>query len=755
MLKNLREDIKYEIIGILLVATGAIGLVSLATDRVGLVGHYLSLGLTRLAGWAGYLIPVMSIVVGIQIMLQRRMFRPAPKGIGAGLIFLAVATALHLGIPSESAVAVAMAGEGGGLAGAGLSLALEKALGPAGRLVVLLALFPVGIILAADRSLLGALAGIKEWLFPRLSSFRDWLIDFVTVPVAESEVQGTRDAGEGARSRARTRKSDNLPAGPLQLEATGVDHSEDCQMPTIHLMDGTAVKMTPDGGGKKVPEPQPVAEVLIEPGPARPPDYQLPPVELLNSGSNKKGAPAHQDIAQRTRILEETLESFGVKARVVEIHQGPTITRYEIQPAPGIRVSKITTLQNDLALSLAAPQVRIEAPIPGKAAVGIEVPNKEVAPVLLRDVIEAPEYREATSRLAVAFGKDIAGRAVFGNLEKMPHLLIAGATGSGKSVCINTIIMSLLLRARPDEVKLMMIDPKMVELSHYNGIPHLIAPVVTDPKKAAGFLRWAVKEMENRYELFASAGVRDIGRYNADLLEETGDRQGALPHIVLIVDELADLMMVAPVDVEDAICRLAQMARAAGIHLVVATQRPSVDVITGLIKANIPSRIAFAVASQIDSRTILDMGGAEKLLGKGDMLYHPVGSSKPLRVQGAFVSEKEIEAVVEHTKRQGQPEYGAEPVALEERGDDGRKAEGGSDDLFPTAVRIVMEHGQASVSILQRRLRISYNRAARLIDDMENRGLIGPYQGSKPRDVLIGTEDYARIFGQSTGRGDE
>lgn len=748
MFKDLRQDLKYEIFGIILVAVGALAMVSLATERAGVMGKYLSLALTGLVGGAGYMVPLIMTAAGIQIMVQRRMFRPAPRAVGTGLIFLGLAAALHLPIPSETAWDRALSGDGGGLLGAALALGLEKALGQGGRGVFLTALFAIGLILTADRSIFALFVRGHRSFSLLLIRGRNWLFDFVTEPVEDVP-------------RPKRRKRERPPEEELDSSETAVEAPlADPAPPTVHLMDGTSVPMeyrterSEEGSAERkqvfVSAPKP-DQAAPAPAVTASSEYCLPPIDLLAAGS-KAGGPAHKDIAGRTKILEETLDSFGVKARVVEIHQGPTITRYELQPAPGIRVSRITTLQNDLALSLAAPQVRIEAPIPGKAAVGIEVPNKEVTPVLLRDVIDTPEYQEATSRLTVALGKDIAGRPVFGSLEKMPHLLIAGSTGSGKSVCINAIIMSLLLRARPDEVKLMMIDPKMVELSHYNGVPHLIAPVVTDPKKAAGFLRWAVKEMENRYELFAAAGVRDMGRYNAAVLEEEGaDASRILPNIVLILDELADLMMVAPVDVEDAICRLAQMARAAGIHLVVATQRPSVDVITGLIKANIPSRIAFAVASQIDSRTILDMGGAEKLLGKGDMLYHPVGSSKPLRVQGAFVSEKEIAAVVEFTKRQGRPEYGAEPLALDERGDQIRKAEGGSDDLFPTAVRIVMEHGQASVSILQRRLRISYNRAARLIDDMESRGLIGPYQGSKPRDVLIGAEDYARLFGPQGG----
>ena len=387
-------------------------------------------------------------------------------------------------------------------------------------------------------------------------------------------------------------------------------------------------------------------------------DFKLPPLEILQFPTRLNSQRMNKDITDNVKTLEETLENFGVKARVTQVSRGPSITRYEIQPAPGIKVSRIVNLADDIALSLAALQVRIEAPIPGKAAVGIEVPNEEIATVALREVLETHLFRESASKLTIALGKDIAGNPIVADLAKMPHLLIAGATGSGKSVCMNAIITSILFKARPDEVKLLMIDPKVVELSNFNGIPHLISPVVTDTKKAATSLRWVVHEMENRYELFAALGVKDIMRYNQVRRPEDGkEKFPLLPYIVVLIDELADLMMVAPADVEDAICRLAQMARAAGIHLVVATQRPSVDVITGVIKANITSRIAFAVSSQTDSRTILDMGGAERLLGRGDMLFYPTGMAKPLRVQGVYVSDQDVEKLVNFLKEQKKPQY--------------------------------------------------------------------------------------------------
>ncbi|HEX6989083.1 MAG TPA: DNA translocase FtsK, partial [Bacillota bacterium] len=479
----------------------------------------------------------------------------------------------------------------------------------------------------------------------------------------------------------------------------------------------------------------------VEDRPPRP--YRLPPLTLLHRGKpRRQGAQSRKEIEARARHLEATLENFGVKARVVGVQEGPAVTRFELEPATGVRVSKIQSLANDIALSMAATDVRIEAPIPGKSLVGIEVPNREIAAVYLRDVIDTPEFRDNPSRLALALGRDIAGQPVVTSLEKMVHVLIAGATGSGKSVCVNAMLGSLLFKAKPDEVRLLLIDPKVVELNLYNGIPHLLVPVVTEPKRAAAALAWAVREMERRYERFADTGVRDIGRYNARADQEGTER---LPYIVVVIDELADLMMVAPVDVEDAIQRLAQMARAAGIHLVVATQRPSVDVITGVIKANIPSRIAFAVSSQTDSRVILDMAGAEKLVGKGDMLFHPMGAAKPIRVQGAYLSENELEEVLAFVREQGRPVYHEEVLASTDRGE--AESLEGDDDLFPEAVRLVVEAGQASVSLLQRRLRVGYTRAGRLIDMMEERGFVGPHQGSKPRDVRLTMEEYRRIFG--------
>ena len=476
-------------------------------------------------------------------------------------------------------------------------------------------------------------------------------------------------------------------------------------------------------------------------------NYEFPPVEFLTPGktATKMGKKAVTDTANK---LQKTLYSFGVSAKVENVSVGPTITRYELKPAEGVRVSKIANLADDIALSLAAETIRIEAPIPGKQAVGIEIPNKEKEVVHLRDIIDSNEFKNAKSKLSFALGKNAAGEAIVTDIAKMPHVLIAGSTGSGKSVCINTLITSIIYKAKPSEVKLVMVDPKVVELSVYNGIPHLLIPVVTDPKKAAGALAWAVQEMVNRYHLFAEKNVRDIAGYN-EALEKEG-AEGKLPQIVIIIDELADLMMVAKNDVEDAICRLAQMARAAGMHLVIATQRPSVDVITGIIKANIASRISFAVTSQVDSRTILDSAGAEKLLGKGDMLFFPTGVLKPIRIQGAFVSDSEVEKIVSFLKENGGPTYSEDVLEKIERANSTDKELDEQDDdetdpFLMEAIDTVVDLGQASASFIQRRFKVGYARAGRIIDQMEARGIISGYEGSKPRQVLVSKEQWQEL----------
>ncbi len=487
--------------------------------------------------------------------------------------------------------------------------------------------------------------------------------------------------------------------------------------------------------------------------------YKFPPLEMLNQSDNPHESDITAELNNNGKMLVEILKSFNVQTKIIDISRGPAVTRYELQPASGVKISKITTLSDDIALNLASSGVRIEAPIPGKAAVGVEIPNKVVSVVKMRELISSSKFTSSKSKLTVVLGKDISGEIMTADLAKMPHLLIAGSTGSGKSVCINSFIISLLYNAKPDEVKLLMIDPKVVELGVYNGIPHLLVPVVTDPRKAAGALNWAVNEMLNRYKRFAENNVRDLDSYN-NLIERNPcltDKEGEvlekMPQIVIIIDELSDLMMAAPNEVEDYICRLAQMARAAGMHLVIATQRPSVDVITGIIKANIPSRIALAVSSQIDSRTILDMSGAEKLLGRGDMLFSPVGSPKPIRVQGCYVTDIEIEKIVEFIKNSQESEYDSKiadaieknAISDNSKGNDSNSGEGSEDPMMNEAIKCVVEAGQASTSLLQRRLRVGYARAGRLVDEMEQMGIVGPHEGSKPRQVLITYQQFMEM----------
>lgn len=551
-------------------------------------------------------------------------------------------------------------------------------------------------------------------------------------------------------------KTEEIPIVVLDEEAEGLNASDDLDMSeSVNISDDLEITVDADDLSDaqekeeqektaKEAESVPEEEVPVEPIEEEIP-YVFPPIELLGEDPKSGGGDSKAEMLANAKKLESTLKSFGVDAKVIQINRGPTVTRYELSPSQGVKVSKIVNLADDIALNLAASGIRIEAPIPGKAAVGIEVPNRETQSVYLRTVLDSDAFHNHGSKLAFALGEDIAGNPVVTDIGKMPHLLIAGATGSGKSVCINTLITSILYKADPKDVKLLLVDPKVVELSVYNGIPHLLIPVVTDPKKASAALNWAVREMLQRYNDFAAFGVRDIKGFNA-MKEEEGDEKGKMAQIVIVIDELADLMMAAPGEVEDSICRLAQMARAAGMHLIIATQRPSVDVITGVIKANIPSRLAFAVSSGIDSRTILDMVGAEKLLGKGDMLFYPAGQSKPARLQGAFVTDKEVEDIVSFLKKSGRPGYTQDTIdQITKVTKTGMDADEDSDEFFEPAVDLIIEKEKASVSMLQRQFRIGYNRAARLMDELERKGMVGSEDGSKPRKVLITRAQWETI----------
>ena len=768
----MRDSRKYEFTGILLLATALLSIVSLyfapanniTPSTTGVLGNLLAHSLTSLAGGGRYPLAILLGVWGLAMIIERHWSFLNRKMYGFLVLYLCFLTLLHLQLPvGESYWMISSQGEGGGLIGASLSWALTGIFGVLGSYIVICSVIIVTLLAITNQSLFELYrrlikaicifwkkveGSLEHFLFVTVEEQPEDDLKPVKVKKEGHDVPGSSDVIEAAE-QLETKMEQKLKFEKHAIRKASSSGNRNDQKKINQEKEVEASKLHND----RVSENTILGranenldfDIEFEEESFFPSSegFILPSLNLLNPAAGSKGGRSNKDIIDNTRILEETLENFGVNAQVVEVNQGPAITRYEIHPAPGIKVSKIIGLADDIALSMAAQQVRIEAPIPGKSAIGIEVPNKEVALVHLREVLECDGFQKSNSRLSVAFGKDIAGQAIIGDLTKMPHLLIAGATGMGKSVCLNTLIASILFKSTPQEVKFLMIDPKMVELTTFNGIPHLITPVVTNAKKAAIALRWAVNQMEQRYEKFAALGVKDMVRYNKAKIKDNCLDE-LLPYMVIIIDELADLMMIAPADVEDAICRLAQMARAAGMHLVVATQRPSVDVITGLIKANIPSRIAFAVSSQTDSRTILDVGGAEKLVGRGDMLYLPVGYSKPVRIQGAYISDGEVEKLVDFLKQQAKPQF-VEGITV----GDTKAAEEPEeeDELFPEAARLFIENGQASISLLQRRFRIGYTRAARLIDLMERKGVIGPFEGSKPREVLMTIEQYETRFG--------
>lgn len=733
-------DARYEIYGLIIIILSI-----LALTRWGAVGRALRYLLRFAAGNFEFLLLPFFIGVGIYVIIKRKW--PAIRSwrmMGGFLLYGSILIFAHLdlyrgltgtgvyapGIWSDTLNRIlaeqngSLQAIGGGLVGAFFFMILYYLFGYYGTLLVNTLFAITGLMFLTGFTLRRGAAWVRflwtriETLFSDgLGKLTRFLRGRLVVSMKRKEEVREEEAGR------EEPKIVDFETVTKPVERERPSHEEDLSLAEEERIQGTLPLWKEEAQDPLQPPGNPMHK-----------EYTLPPYTLLD---RPKRLPNREtrDIANNIQKLEQTLKSFGVQARIINVHRGPAVTRYELQPDIGVKVSRIVNLTDDIALALAAKDIRMEAPIPGKAAIGIEVPNEHVSLVTLREVLESAPFHEATSRLTVALGRDISGEPIVADLGKMPHLLVAGATGSGKSVCINSIIASLLFKARPDEVKLIMVDPKMVELSVYNGIPHLLTPVVTDPKKASYALRKVVQEMEKRYELFAHTGAKDIERYNQM-------SPNPLPYIVVIVDELADLMMVSPADVEDSITRLAQKARAAGIHLILATQRPSVDVITGVIKANIPSRIAFGVSSQVDSRTILDMAGAEKLLGKGDMLYLPMGSSKVTRIQGCYVSDREVEAIVNFIKKQEEPKY-AEELTI----NDGEVSEDPTmeDDLYEKAVELVVESQTASVSLLQRRLRVGYARAARLIDMMEANGIVGPYEGSKPREVLVTKQGESRI----------
>ena len=722
---------KFEISGVLIIALSLLLAAGLLDFSVGRVGYFSAKVLRYGFGVGAAGIALILFIVGLRYVTAHSHIVFSRRFVGYLLVYLAsLALYHHYWVGAGQEILPEQLPGGGGLAGGFTVLVLRRFFAMDGTTIFLWAWIVCAFLIATEFSLSVFIGRIKNgalcWLRKTRRSEKD------KVELADSKMAPTISQSEALRPPLKTSFYNQEKDEPLhRVQPLPLD------TPLASIVELPESKIEMPSLSRDVVQPVAAQPTMaLHSGPK----YKPPPLSLLKKTTGNRNVRLDKQIEEHARTLEHTLDSFGIQARVVHATQGPSVTRYELEPAPGVKISRIVSLSDDIALKLAAPSIRIEAPIPGKSVIGIEVPNKEVFGVSLREVLESEEYQSAGSLLTVALGKDIAGQAIMADLAKMPHLLVAGATGSGKSICINILISSILFRAHPDQVKFLLVDPKVVELSNYNGIPHLVAPVVTEPKKAASALKWTVQEMERRYALFAAAGVRDVTRYNEVNLEEK------LPLIVVIIDELADLMMVAPVDVEDSICRLAQMARASGIHLVIATQRPSVDVITGTIKANIPSRISFAVSSQIDSRTILDMAGAEKLLGKGDMLYYPVGANKPLRLQGAYISDSEIETLVSHIKNVCTAPDEPDAPLFEETIAQSQTARF-EDDLLEDSVKMVLETGQASVSLLQRKFRIGYTRAARLVDMMQEMQIVSAANGSKPREVIMNSDQvYSRYF---------
>ncbi|ADL13071.1 DNA translocase FtsK [Acetohalobium arabaticum DSM 5501] len=724
-LVKIYQERNNELLGIFLIVLAILLGISFYFKATGLVGRILTQGFKVILGNGAYIVPFVFLMWGINLVRDKE-FKITGRSIGLCLLFLVILTLFHFESGTKLEFKFALQGRGGGLVGAVILYILRRSLEDLGAYIVLGAVSLIGMLLATDLFLSTLVKQITEYFMELSVKFKNKLNQFKKKLIPEKKAtknSETVQEKESSQVKVNKNSKDNKEKQlPKQEKA---DRSNTEKQNKLQV-----------GTEQEIKQPELFAEELE----VKDNEYILPPLSLLQKVQVGSSAGVNQADGD---LLEKTLDNFGVDAKVGDVSYGPTVTRYEVHPAPGVKVSRISSLSNDIALALAASDVRIEAPIPGKAAVGIEVPNQEQIMVSLREILESDAFQNFDSKLGIALGKDITGKSVVADLSGMPHLLVAGATGSGKSVCINSIISSLLYRGSPDELKLMLIDPKKVELNIYDKIPHLIAPVVTDPKKAASALKWVVQEMENRYELFADSGAKDIASYNRQLSEDEADQK--LPYVVVIIDELSDLMMVAADAVEDAICRLAQMARAAGIHLIIATQRPSVDVITGVIKANIPSRISFAVSSQADSRTILDTGGAEKLLGKGDMLFSPVGSQQGTRIQGAFISEKEVKNLVKYIKRQDNPEYAEKLAEIKDK--DITIETDDKDELYEKAVRIAVTE-RASISLLQRKLRIGYTRAARLIDTMEEEGIVGEHRGSKAREVLIDEEELEELLNE-------
>ena len=762
--KDKRTDVK----AIIYVAIGILLAFSTYTDLAGVLSVLSRKTMYNICGVIVYLIPIYLIYFGIDtirskgtIQYSRRFFSITLLAIVIWLICSSISIQIISGSMYSNEGFIEMIKKmkfssnysiHGGFLGFIIAYPLSKLIGYIGSYILYGSLILIGMILLMDITLYDIYIAFKKTINSivgnnfskkdektKSAKRNKRAVDNDTVEVISLDekddfIKGINDKIEILDFMKSSESQDYNPLQDFNLENTQEFNKYDIEVEPLNSKKQTK-KLSYEDTSVVSKE---IEESISEVSENSKKEYLFPKMDLLNINSKLKlKSEDKKDLIESANKLEQTLSNFGVEAKVVQVTKGPSVTRFELQPSPGVKVSKIVNLQDDIALGLAANGVRMEAPIPGKAAIGIEVPNRKQSPVFLREVLDSKEFTSSNKNLAFALGKDITGKCIVGDLSKMPHMLIAGATGSGKSVCINSLIISLLYKYSPEEVKLLMVDPKVVELSIYNGIPHLLIPVVTDPKKAAGALNWAVNEMNKRYNLFSQMKVKNIESYNN--LYAKGGIQEKLPYIVVIVDELADLMMACPNDVEDYICRLAQMARAAGMHLIIATQRPSVDVITGVIKANIPSRVSFAVSSGTDSRTILDQIGAEKLLGRGDMLYYPIGENKPLRVQGAFISEEEVENVVDFIKNVDEEIDYSEDILNhinnEVATDVGTSNE--NDELLDEAIKLVVEYQQASTSFIQRKLRVGFNRASRIMDELEENGVISARDGSKPRNVLI------------------
>ncbi len=760
-----------EIRMICLAFSSVVFILSYYFNAFGIIGRILKTLGGILFGGVCYVIPVLLLAITIHLFVKKTLYPHKHRYVFAalGCLFISGIHTLYYTIIDPAAfskgadlltVLDSIGGtikrmESGGIFGALIALPLRALVDTTGTCIILVCFVLVCFVIAVGRDTLEKLGSKIYSFFVSLREERSAENDEQQSNEDYIKINGVEEDSKASKKKRCAPKAPEAeeiiketPSGQAEFKINLYDDKKEKKEQSASAEIPEDIKkaaLEASGGIEEAKEDTTPIEVTDDEIDTDYIPYTFPPIDLLTKSKvTASDQDKPEDLRTQAKKLVDTLASFGVEAKVLEVSKGPSVTRFELQPSAGVKVSKIVNLADDIALNLAAFGVRIEAPIPGKAAVGIEIPNKSTSMVSLRDVIESEQFRNFNSKTAFAMGKDIAGQPIISDISKMPHMLIAGATGSGKSVCINSLITSILYKADPNQVKLILIDPKVVELGVYNGIPHLLIPVVTDPRRAAGALNWAVQEMVKRYSMFATANVRDLKGYN-EYAAINGERE--LEQIIIIIDELADLMMVTPHEVEDSICRLAQMARAAGMHLVIATQRPSVDVITGLIKANVPSRIAFSVSSQIDSRTILDMGGAEKLLGKGDMLFLPMGASKPKRLQGAFVSDKEIERIVEFIKADSTAHYNEDIIEHIENGAEDRQSSDDSDadDLLPQAIEVVVEIGQASASLLQRKLKVGYSRAGRLIDQLEERGIIGPHEGSKPRKVLMSRSEYQEM----------